>query len=102
METEILHLSIDNLNQGQHALFHSSILLYIQIFSEAPYFEDFQIEEVENDFNNYLDNGCILLAVRNNITLDFYVGVLVKLEHETKRNLEIGVLIVKKIFIFPN
>ena len=89
METEILHLSIDNLNQEQHALFHSSILLYIQIFSEAPYFEDFEIEEVENDFNNYLDNGCILLAVRNNITIGFLCWSIGKeLEHETKRNLE--------------
>lgn len=89
MEIQILHLNGENFTEQHKILLKSSILLYIKIFSEAPYFEDFEMEEVKNDFNNYLNNGCILLAVDNNETVGFLCWENNKeLEHLTRRNLE--------------
>ena len=87
---EILHIHNDYLNNEKYKnIIDSSIELYIKIFSEAPYYEIFNKEDVTNEFNDYIKNGYILLAIENNETVGFLCWDIDRRpSYETNRQLQ--------------
>ena len=56
-------IQLKNSNDISKKYFTDAVKLYIEIFREPPYEEEFKMEDVEQDFKNYILNGCFLLAI---------------------------------------
>ena len=67
--------------------------LYIKIFSEPPYNETFELENVKQEFYEYIKFGCFLIATKDSIVVGF-LGASKGINHlcssefitETKKN----------------
>jgi len=60
---EIRHIDGSNSLENYQDLLDQSIKLYIDIFRDPPYNEDFNYHDVMNEFTNYIVSGCFLLAI---------------------------------------
>lgn len=57
------HIHCDNHTETDENYIVQAIGLYIQIFRDPPYEEDFAYEDVEKEFRDYIQDGCFLLAI---------------------------------------
>ena len=48
-----------------------AIHLYLEIFSDPPYYEHFEFADVEKEFYQYINDGCFILVIINNKTVGF-------------------------------
>ena len=60
------HIHGESHIKNEYKFVVEAIELYIQIFREPPYEEDFAFEDVHKEFTEYILNGCFLLALINN------------------------------------
>ena len=65
------HIHGESHLETAHHLIVQAIELYIQIFREPPYEEDFAFEDVHKEFTEYILNGCFLLGLINDEVVGF-------------------------------
>ena len=65
------HIHDENQFESNYNYIVQAIELYIEIFREPPYEEDFEFEDVKKEFTEYILNGCFLLALINNEVVGF-------------------------------
>lgn len=72
MSYDLYFIRVDNkTHHGYIEYVDQAIHLYIQIFSEAPYNEKFEYNDVKNEFGDFISKGCLLLAIQENKTVGF-------------------------------
>tara|TARA_B100001093_G_scaffold241005_1_gene230761 strand:- start:49678 stop:50550 length:873 start_codon:yes stop_codon:yes gene_type:complete len=48
-----------------------AINLYLEIFSDPPYYEHFEFTDIEKEFYQYINDGCFILAIIDNKSVGF-------------------------------
>lgn len=72
MSCDLYFIKVDDKNQHDYNIMvDEAIHMYIQIFSDPPYNEKFDYNDVKTDFDNFISKGCLLLAVQDNIAIGF-------------------------------
>ena len=66
-----LHINQDWIDSKNITLLHEAVNLYIKIFSDPPYNEHFEFTNVENEFYQYIKQGCFILAIIDSKTVGF-------------------------------
>lgn len=67
---ELYTIDKDNIKENTNYIFQATNL-YISIFREPPYQEEFTFDEVRQDFLDYITKGCFLLAIIENEVVGF-------------------------------
>lgn len=79
-----------------------AINLYLKIFSDPPYYEHFEFNDIEKEFYQYINDGCFLLAITNNETVGFMCSStgLDHVSHEIETKMRVnGINYKKDIYI---
>jgi GNAT superfamily N-acetyltransferase len=67
---EIQRINNTNLKKyGNHI--EQAVKLYINIFSEPSYLEKFNFQEVKIEFLEYVNEGCLLLSIKDEVVIGF-------------------------------
>lgn len=62
---DIIRISKENVSSYKDEL-HKAVELYLIIYSAPPYNEKFEFDDVLEEFNDYVENGLLLLTVMTN------------------------------------
>lgn len=74
-------IRVDRANWFQYrTLCENAMELYIEIFSQDPYNEHFEMTQVRCEFEEYIKHGCFLIAVKER-TLVGFLGASIGINH---------------------
>ena len=99
----IIQIKEQNIEDEKYIDFtHQAINLYLEIFSDPPYYEHFEFADIKKEFYQYINDGCFILAVINNKTVGFICSSMgldhIDYEIEEKMRLN-GINYEKDIYI---